>query len=62
VTLATDHVVFFCSCLELITPPHFLSVNADFLKSLEGLDGNQLLTAMHSFLSKGIAAGRKGYE
>jgi hypothetical protein len=37
-------------------------VNADFLKFLEGIDGNQLLNTTQSFLSKGMAAGWKGYE
>jgi chromosome segregation ATPase len=37
-------------------------VIADFLNSLEGHDGNQLLKTMHSFLSKGIIASRKGFE
>lgn len=37
-------------------------MNADFLKFLEGIDGNQLLNTTQSFLSKGMAAGWKGYE
>jgi hypothetical protein len=32
-------------------------VGKDFMKSLENLDGKQLLDAMQSFLSKGIIAG-----
>jgi hypothetical protein len=36
-------------------------VVADFLNSLEGVEGNQLLRMMQSFLSKGIAADRKGF-
>jgi hypothetical protein len=35
---------------------------ADFLRSLEGLNGKQLLKTMQSFLSKGMAAGRKSLE
>jgi uncharacterized protein YlxW (UPF0749 family) len=38
------------------------SVIVDFLQSLEGLNGNQLLRMMQSFLSKGIIAGQKGFE
>jgi hypothetical protein len=29
---------------------------------MEGLSGSQLLDVMQSFLSKGMAAGCKGYE
>jgi hypothetical protein len=39
----------------------FIFVGADFLNSLENLDGKQLLDIMQSFLSKGIVASRKGY-
>jgi sensor histidine kinase YesM len=37
-------------------------VLADFLQSLESLNGDELLRMMQSFLSKGIAAGQKGFE
>jgi chromosome segregation ATPase len=40
----------------------FFFVDTYFLNSLENLDGKQLLDIMQSFLSKGIVAGRKGYE
>lgn len=35
---------------------------ADFLHSLEELNGEQLLKMMQSFLSNGVAAGQKGLE
>jgi chromosome segregation ATPase len=34
----------------------------EFLHSLEGLNGKQLLKTMQSLLSKGVAAGQKGIE
>jgi hypothetical protein len=35
---------------------------ADFLQSLESLNGVELLQMMQSFLSKGIDACQKGFE